>query len=610
MRIIFLFFGIFFGLTSYSQIFKYKEAEKWADSVYNTLNEEEKIGQLIVARLSTIEMKSKKVKFYFEQVLDNVKKYNIGGVCIFQGSPAEQAEYMNRLKKEAKTPILFSIDGEWGVGMRFTDSVMPLPKQMMMGAIQDSSVIYAYGKVVANQCKRMGIQCNYAPVVDVNNNPNNPVINDRSFGEDKYKVASFAIQYMKGLQENGILACAKHFPGHGDVAVDSHLDLPIINKTKKQLDSTELYPFKKIIDSGVGSMMIGHLYIPSIDSRTNRSTSLSDKNIQGILRNELKFEGIAITDALEMQGVKKFFPNDESSVEALIAGNDQLCLPENIPMAIQKIKKALKNGKIKRSDLEQHCKKILMAKYHFVKNNNEPINTLNLTSDLNKETAAMRKTIAENAITLVSNEGEGFFPLKNTPNIKVAYVGFGINSENEFSKSMRKEFGASVFYIDYSKKNTDSLKKSIDSLIGSFDKIILGIHQINRAPANNFGISNEAVESISRMQKSNETITFLFGNAYAAKNWCDAKNLVIAYEDDSIVQHTAAEMLRGRMPFKGVLPVTVCDNLKYGKGIKTQENELGASTPQEEGFNPFMLLKIDSIVEDGIKKKAMPGCCV
>ncbi len=216
---------------------------------------------------------------------------------------------LNALQKTAKTPILVSMDAEWGVGMRILDSVLPLPKQMMLGAIKDESIIYKYGQVVARQCKRMGIHVNYAPVVDINNNPNNPVINDRSFGEDKYKVARFGIQYMKGMQDMGVMACAKHFPGHGDVGVDSHYDLPVINKTKEQLDSLELYPFRQIFDAGIGSAMIAHLFIPAIDNRPNRATSLSKANVTDLLRHELNFQGLTFTDALEMQGVKKFFPN-------------------------------------------------------------------------------------------------------------------------------------------------------------------------------------------------------------------------------------------------------------------------------------------------------------
>ena len=224
-------------------------ANKWADSVYKTLSEDERIAQLMVVRLSTYDARTKTVTFFDSLVSAQIKQYNIGGICVFQGSPVKQANIINALQAQAKTPIMMCIDAEWGVGMRMIDSVLPLPKQMMLGAVPDASIAYQYGKVVAEQCKRVGIQVNYAPVVDVNNNPDNPVINDRSFGEDKYKVALFGIQYMKGMQDNGVMACAKHFPGHGDVSVDSHYDLPIINKSMAQLDSLELYPFRQIFNA-------------------------------------------------------------------------------------------------------------------------------------------------------------------------------------------------------------------------------------------------------------------------------------------------------------------------------------------------------------------------
>jgi len=568
MRFLIIIFSVFLSINAYSQLQENNSAKIWADSVYNSLNNDERIGQLIVARLSIIDMKTMKITSLNDQVTDYVKRFNIGSVCIFQGSPVYQAGLINQLKKTAKTPILFSIDGEWGLGQRILDSVLPLPKQMMLGAVKDSSIIYQYGKVVAAQCKRMGIQMNYAPVMDVNNNPNNPIINDRSFGENKYKVASFGIQYMKGLQDNGVMACAKHFPGHGDVDVDSHLDLPIINKSFKQIDSLELYPFEKIFKQDVSSVMIAHLFIPSIDSTKNRPTSLSPIAIQELLRKKLEYKGLTITDGLEMQGVKKFYPNGESSVQSIIAGNDLLCLPDSIPMVVSKIKKAIEDKRLNWSDIELHCKRVLMAKYQYVLNNNDTININNLTAEINKDVPYMRKSIAENAITLLSKKDEAFFPLHHKHNQqKVIFVGIGINAENEFAKKMKLEYNADLFFVDYGRKNKDSLQVLLDSIKKSGKKVVIGIHQVNRAPAKNFSMSNESVAFVKKLQQQTTAITFLFGNAYAAKNWCDAKNLVVCYEDDAIVQQSAFELLKGDLHYKGTLPVTVCDSYKFGSGI-------------------------------------------
>jgi beta-glucosidase-like glycosyl hydrolase len=304
-----------------------------------------------------------------------------------------QAKQINALQAMAQTPILISIDAEWGVGMRIIDSVLPLPKQMMLGAMKDASIVYRYGQVVAAQCKRMGIHMNYAPVMDVNNNPANPVINDRSFGENKYKVALLGNQYIKGLQEWGVMACVKHFPGHGDVDVDSHYDLPVINKSMAQLDSLELYPFREAFRENAASVMIGHLYIPAIDDRKNRPSSLSEKNITQLMRKQMNYEGLTITDGLEMLGVKKYFPDGASSVESIIAGNDLLCLPDNIPLVIEKMKDAIKEGRLSWADIEYHCKRVLKAKYKYVLPILKPIDTENLAADLNAEVPGLRKRI-------------------------------------------------------------------------------------------------------------------------------------------------------------------------------------------------------------------------
>ena len=613
MRSILFALFIIFSIKSFSQqknLTNENKAKRWADSVFNTLTNDEQIAQLMVVRLSTIDNKTKVVTFFDEQVSNLVKQYNIGGVCLFQGSPVKQATVLNTLQAMAKTPILMCIDAEWGVGMRMTDSVLPLPKQMMLGAMKDAAIVYKYGQIVAEQCKRAGIQVNYAPVVDVNNNPNNPVINDRSFGEDKYKVARFGIQYMKGMQDFGVMACAKHFPGHGDVAVDSHYDLPVINKTMAQLDSLELYPFQQIFKAGISSVMVAHLYIPAIDSTPNRATSLSPKNINGLMRNELGYQGLTFTDALEMQGVKKYFPDGEASVQSIIAGNDMLCLPGDVPQSIAKIKEAIEAKKISWADIEMHCKKVLMAKYQYGLASLQPINTDNLAADLNSKVPAMSRLVAENAITLLAKKDNSFFPLaveKNNKPGAVAYLAVGSKNESAVTRRMAADYKAGIFYFDYNQN--DSVVISLVKELSSYKKIVIGIHNLNRAPANNFGISTQAVSLVNQLQQKNNAVTLLFANAYAVKNFCDAKNLMVCYEDDSIIQNTAIDLLQGKLPYKGALPVTVCDNFKYGFGINTaayfplQNN--GAT-----GFNAAKLISIDSIANDAIEKKAIPGCVV
>ena len=559
-------------------------AQKWVDSVFASLTPDQRIAQLMVVRLS--ERTSTGILFYDKKVTELVKKYNIGGVCLFQGNPTLQAATVNSLQAIAKTPIMMCIDGENGLGMRF-DSIIPLNRQMMMGAVQDETIIYNYGKLVGEQCKRAGIHVNYAPVVDVNNNPNNPVINDRSFGEDKYKVASYGIAYMKGMQDVGVMACAKHFPGHGDVDVDSHKDLPVINKTIAQLDSLEFYPFKQIFKAGIGSVMIAHLSIPAIDNTPNKPTSISYKNVTELMRNKMGYQGLTFTDALEMQGVKKFYPDGEASVESIIAGNDMLCLPGDVPMSIAKIKEAIKKKKLSWADIETHCRKVLAAKYQYGMANLQPVNLTNITADINSNVNAMKKVIAENALTLLNKTDDVFFPLKpNDALTKIAYVSLGTSSDNEFSKKMRSEYKADVFYINY-KHDAGRVLSLVELIKKRYKKVIIGVHNYARVPLNNFGISPSAVDLVTQLQNQTNAITFIFGNPYAIKNWCNAKNLVACYEDDTITQNTAFEFLQGKIQAKGKLPVTVCDKYKFGSGLVSSVFFYPLQKPMVLGLTPL-----------------------
>ena len=380
-----------------------------------------------------------------------------------------------------------------------------------------------------------------------------------------------------------------------------------------QLDSLELYPFREIFKAGIASTMVAHLYIPSIDNTANTATSISRKNVTGLLRNELGFQGLTFTDALEMKGVTKFFPDGEANVQAIIAGNDMLCLPGDVPLAIAKIKKAIADKKISWADIGLHCKKVLMAKYKYGLASLQPIKIENLTTDLNSKVPGMRRLVAENALTVLAKTDPIFFPLPAPPTPvanDVVYVCIGTSDDNVFAKRMRTDYKADVFYFDY-KQDTERILSTVALIKKRYTKVIIGIHQYNRAPANNFGISKAAVSFVTQLQQQTNAITFVFGNPYAIKNWCGVKNLVACYEDDDIVQNTAIDLLQGKFTARGTLPVTVCDSFKFGSGILASAGFfLPRTAPSALGLDPVKLLVIDSIADDAIMKGAAPGCVV
>ena len=558
-----LLFLFFTSCNLYAQSFytTSNNAQHWVDSTFKKLSKKQRIAQLMVIRLS--EKTATGVAFYNEKVEAEIKKYNIGSVCLFQGSPVQQAGFINRFQSIAKTPILFCIDGETGLGMRL-DSVAKFPDQITIGATNDPALVYNIGQAIGRQCKRIGIQVDYAPVVDVNNNANNPVINFRSLGQDKYKVAAYGIQMMRGIQSQNVMACAKHFPGHGDVAVDSHKDLPIINKSLAQLDSLELYPFKQLFAAGVGSVMIAHLSIPAIDSTPHLPTSLSQKNVTGLLRNELHFEGISFTDALEMKGVAKYFPQGAAAVQSLVAGNDMLCLPGNVKDCIKQIKKDARKKQLHWSNIDNSVKKVLLAKYNLGLDKKESVNTANLAADLNADVSSLRRQAAQKAITLLQLQQQDLLPL--SANRKIAFVGFGIAKNNLFADSIKSRYNADLYYVSY--KDSSLQKDSfLLALGGKYDAIIIGVHQLSKYPSNNFGLSQTAIDLMNRLEANNNAITFLFGNPYAIKNVCEAPNLLACYEDDVIFQQAAFDVLTGTTKPQGTLPVTVCEKYAFGSGM-------------------------------------------
>ena len=605
-KILPFFLCILCSFSGYTQPKSDPGAAAWVDSVFNTLSENEKIAQLMIVRLSSINSTTREVTFYEQQVESAVRQYNIGGICLFQGGPIRQTSLVNYYQSIAKTPIMISIDGETGVGMR-VDSVAALPRQMMLGAVQDPDLIYQYGRWVGEQCRRMGIQVNYAPVVDINNNPKNPVINDRSFGEDKNRVAQQGIMYMKGLQDAGTMAVAKHFPGHGDVEVDSHYDLPVISKSRAQMDSLELFPFREIFKAGVDGAMVAHLYIPAIDNTANRATSISYNNVTGLLRNELGFQGLTFTDALEMKGVAKYFPDGDAAVESLVAGNDMLCLPGDIPVAVEKVKEAIRKKRLNWESLDARVKKVLYAKYKYGLNKPVQASLQNLTEDLNRKSAGLRRTIAEQAITLASYKEPAGFPLPVSQNNRIALISIGATDDNAFAKRMRLDYNADVFYFDY--KQPDLRLLSLLELIRQrYDAVIIGVHGLTRFPGKNFGMSDVAIDLIKKVDAVKPATVFLFGNPYAAIPFCSVKNLVVCYEDEAIIQDVAASMLNGQILPKGKLPVTICESMPAGTGI--QSLLMPYTDPGSVGVSAAILQSVDSLANDAIRQQATPGCVV
>ena len=557
----------------------------WIDSVFNTLKPEEKIAQLIVVRSYPGD----------EGVLKTahlIDAYNVGAVCFFHGGPIGQAEATNYYQTIAKTPLMVTEDAEYGLGMRL-DSVNKFPYQLTLGALSDPSIIYEMGQAVGEQCKRIGVNVNYAPVVDINNNPDNPVIGFRSFGEDKNKVIQFALAYMKGMQDAGIMACAKHFPGHGDVNVDSHLDLPVINKSIEQLDTLELAPFKALFNAGVGSVMIAHLYIPAIDSTPNMATSLSKNAVTGLLRHDLGYNGLTFTDALEMKGVSKYWPGGEAAVQALAAGNDMLCLPESVPDAIDAITKAIDNKKLSWDYIDAKVKKVLEAKYKMGLNKWTPIDTTYLLKDLNAKTDEIDYRVARQTITVVKNKLSKYIA---TP--KIACVSIGPSSPDYFTRALQQRKNADIFSFSFGDDagKSDLVMRKLQA--GNYDEVVVSVSGYSLRPGNNYGISNAAIDFFNELQQFN-TKNYIFGNVLAIKNFVSASRLVACYQDDEITQYTAADLYSSAFTAKGKLPVSV-GGFKYG---------YSAFVPQP-GYAYSKFYKVDSIISDALDQGAFPGCVV
>ncbi len=577
-----------------------KSEVTWVNAMYDSMTEDERLGQLIVVRAY-----SNKDESHAQSIEDLIKKYHVGGMTFFQGTPEKQAELTNRYQQLAtKVPIMVSLDAEWGLGMRMKSSTISFPRQLMLGAIQDNRLLYEFGQEMARECRRIGVHVNFAPVVDVNNNPNNPVINDRSFGEDRYNVAAKSYMYMKGMQDNLLLACAKHFPGHGDTDVDSHYDLPIINHTAARLDSIELYPFKVLSQHGVGSMMIAHLNIPIYDNRAKMPSSLSENIVTNLLRNELGYQGLIFTDGLEMAGARKSYKGGEVEVQALLAGNDVLLLPESVSDAVRSVKKALKEGRLPADEFEAKVKKVLAAKYRLGLTSPQQVSLTNVREDVTDYTAqALNRKLIENAITAVRNNNN-LLPLNTMGNY--ASISIGKGSKSDFQKKLGQ-----LSDMPHRYTNNDIGSSERNSLVEEFkskDVVIISFHDLNKSAKSRYGIRSSALELIEDLSKYTKVVVVNFGSPYALAQFDNVKWLIEAYEENEVTEEVSAGAIFGITRMTGRLPVTASDKAKFGDGINTASLDImNEVAPEKVGFNATRLAVIDDIAEEAIRTGATPS---
>ncbi|MDP2723435.1 MAG: glycoside hydrolase family 3 N-terminal domain-containing protein [Bacteroidales bacterium] len=570
----------------------------WVDSVYHSLTLDEKIGQLFFVRANY------PTGGYLAQVDSLIQQYNVGGVVFFKGDLLGQARQTNRWNAMAKTPLLVSIDAEWGLGMRLTDAV-DYPLQMTLGAMKNNHLIYEMGIQVAEQCRRMGIHINFAPVVDVNSNPLNPVIGMRSFGENPSLVAKNADMYMRGMQNGGIMACAKHFPGHGNTFIDSHADLPEINSPVKELLFNDLYPFSYLVNRGVGAVMIAHLSVPALDSTKNLPATLSKPIITDWLKDSLFFQGLIITDGLDMKGVTKYYKVGEVSLKALEAGNDVLLIPDDVPASIEMIKKALVENPLLMNRVEESCLKILHAKYELGAWKGQKIETDHLLADLsNPLYQATSDEMMQQAITLVKEE----IPLPLASVKKMALLITGTEEPTEFEEVLLNTGRFDVFHLAPN-ANTRAGNELVKKL-KKYPVVVVGVLNTNILASRRYGITEEVVTILENLAEQNMVVLDIFASPYALNFFQHPdrfSNILISYQEKPSMQRASALNLIEPSAFTGRLPVSA-DGYAEGWGIVRGGQMLYQSSPEELLLGEFYLKKIDSIAQTGIRNKAFPGC--
>lgn len=551
---------------------------------------------------------SNKNEAYYLQIDEFIRQYNIGGLTFFQGGPLRQAHLTNRWQNIAATPLLIALDAETGPGMRL-DSMMNWPNLMTLGAIQDDNLVEKVGAAIGQQCRHLGVHINFAPVADVNNNPRNPVINHRSFGEDPIRVARLTRLMARGIQSSGTIATLKHFPGHGDTDKDSHYTLPVIKKKRDLLLGNELVPFRENL--GVAdAIMTAHLFIPSLDSTPGLPSSLSPRVVNDLLRNEMGYRGLIITDALDMKGADRYSLPGEKELQAFLAGNDILLLPTEIPAAIRRISDAIDSGVVPYTDLENRCKRVLSYKYKAGLSEKRPIETKGLIDRLNQPAYdELNQKVFEAAMTVIRNDD--LLPVKPALYSRIAYVPV-YQGHEAFSDQMALFFPHDCLPLTDPSDSTEA--NLIVEKLKEYDLIIMALFPPSEFASRNYGLTTSALRSINRICSLERVVSVVFGNPYCAgmlQVGASQAAVMVAYQPHPAACVTAARALYGSSPAIGKLPVSMDSKMVTGQGMDVAGSKvLGFARPEDMGFLPGKLSRVDEIVQDGIAKGAFPGCQV
>ena len=569
---------------------------KWVDSVYSSMTLNQKVGQLFVVQAVSNKGISHKTK-----ILDEITSNGVGGIIFSNGSAEKQVELTNLYQDMSNIPLLIGMDAEWGLSMRL-DSTFSFPWNMTLGAISDNELIKNVGNRIAAHCKRIGVNFNFAPVVDINTNPKNPIIGNRSFGESMQNVSSKSLNYMIGQQQMNVLSSAKHFPGHGDTSTDSHKSLPIINHKKERILNVELKPFENLINNGLESVMIAHLEVPSLEKTRGLPSTLSFAIVTELLRNRLGFKGLIITDALEMKGLSSFKSKGNLDMLAFKAGNDILLMSENVSKGVSSIINEYNTGSITEERLSYSVKKILKAKYKVGLNKFLPISTYDLDKDLNSiSDEILNEKLVENSLTVIKNK-ENIIPIKDLSE-RIGYLSFGNDSNTSFFSYLNKY--SKVNYLS----NLDFT--NVDDLISKYNTIIIGIHANSNTPWKSYKIKKEDINLINHISKTVNVILNVFGSPYSLnsfKNIKHIKGVIISYQNSVVFQQKSAQLIFGAIDSKGILPVSIGKLFSVGEGIQIDHiNRFSYGIPESVSLNSNKLKKVDSLASIAIDSTMTPG---